>query len=115
MPPLAGAGAAFCMVSKYWSIVLLAGLVVAALSDARRAAYFRSAAPWITVVTAIAVLSPHLGWLEKHDFSPVDYAMLVHGGHTVGDAVWPIFVTSSMRQPMWRRRSPSCCWRRARI
>ena len=88
---LAGASAAFCMVSKYWSVVLLAGLVVAALSGTRRAAYFRSAAPWITAITAIAVLSPHIGWLEKHDFSPVDYAMLVHGGHTVGDAVWADF------------------------
>jgi Dolichyl-phosphate-mannose-protein mannosyltransferase len=85
---LAGASAAFCMVSKYWSIFLLAALVLGALSDSRRAAYFRSAAPWITVVTALAVLSPHVGWLEKHNFSPVEYAMLVHGGHTAGNAAW---------------------------
>lgn len=85
---LAGVGAAFCMTSKYWSVFLLAGLVVAALTDSRRATYFRSAAPWITVLTGLAVLSPHIGWLEKHNFSPMQYAMLVHGGHSVGDSVW---------------------------
>jgi hypothetical protein len=67
---------------------LLLSLVVAALSDARRAAYFRSAAPWITVLVAVAVFSPHIGWLEKHNFSPVQYAMLVHGGRSVGAAAW---------------------------
>ena len=85
---LAGVGGALCMTTKYWSIFLLVGLGVAALSDSRRAAYFRSAAPWITILTAVAVFSPHVGWLEKHDFSPVKYAMLLHGGHSAGDAVW---------------------------
>ncbi len=83
---LAGVSAAFCMQTKYWSIFLLAGLVLAALSDVRRAVYFRSAAPWITVVTAIAAISPHLGWLQKHNFSPIQYALLVHGNHSFGDA-----------------------------
>ena len=45
----AGAAAAAAMLGKYWSIFLLAGLAVAALADTRRASYFRSAAPWITV------------------------------------------------------------------
>ncbi|HVO92091.1 MAG TPA: glycosyltransferase family 39 protein, partial [Terriglobales bacterium] len=45
---LAGIAAAFCMMTKYWSIFLLVGLIVAALSDTRRGAYFRSSAPWIT-------------------------------------------------------------------
>ncbi len=84
---LAGVAAALCMMSKYWSIFLLAGLAVAALSDPRRGAYFRSAAPWITVAAGIAILSPHIGWLEKHDFSPIDYAMAVHGGHSVDQAI----------------------------
>ncbi len=85
---LAGMAAALCMASKYWSIFLLAGLVVAALTGSRRASYFRSAAPWITVAVAVAVFSPHIGWLQKHNFSPVKYAMLVHGGHSASDAVW---------------------------
>ncbi len=85
---LAGIAAGFCMVTKYWSIFLLIGLVVAALSDNRRGAYFRSSAPWITILTGMAVISPHIGWLEKHNFSPMEYAMLVHGGHSFADALW---------------------------
>ena len=50
---LAGVGAAACMLGKYWSVFLLAGLVVAALIDRRRARYFRSAAPWITVAVGL--------------------------------------------------------------
>src|SRR5664279_860466 len=38
---LAGVGAAACMLGKYWSVFLLAGLAVAALIDKRRAGYFR--------------------------------------------------------------------------
>ncbi len=76
---LAGAGAAFCMLGKYWSVFLIAGLVVAALIDGRRAIYFRSAAPWITVLVGAVVLSPHLLWLYQHDFAPFAYAVGVHG------------------------------------
>ena len=76
---LAGAGAAACMLGKYWSIFLIAGLVVAALIDKRRNAYFRSAAPWITVLAGGVVLAPHLVWLYQHDFAPFGYAMVVHG------------------------------------
>ena len=83
---LAGLGAALCMVTKYWSVCLLVGLAVAALSDPRRRAYFRSPAPWITVLTGMVVISPHIGWLEKHNFSPLDYAMLVHGDQSYGQA-----------------------------
>ena len=42
---LAGLAAAAAMLGKYWSIVLLLGLGLAALADPRRAAYFRSSAP----------------------------------------------------------------------
>jgi 4-amino-4-deoxy-L-arabinose transferase-like glycosyltransferase len=76
---LAGVAAACAMLGKYWSIFLLAGLVLAALVDRRRAAYFRSAAPWITIVAGLIVLAPHLLWLVQSDFESFSYAMLVHG------------------------------------
>ncbi len=76
---LAGIGAAACMLGKYWSIFLLAGLVVAALVDRRRTIYFRSAAPWITVVAGAIVLAPHVVWLVQHDFASFSYAVGVHG------------------------------------
>jgi 4-amino-4-deoxy-L-arabinose transferase-like glycosyltransferase len=76
---LAGVAAAACMLGKYWSVFLLVGLVVAALVDSRRAAYFRSAAPWLTVVAGLAILAPHLVWLLQHDFAPFSYAVGIHG------------------------------------
>jgi 4-amino-4-deoxy-L-arabinose transferase-like glycosyltransferase len=76
---LAGLGAAGCMLGKYWSVFLLAGLVLAALVDKRRADYFRSAAPWITIIVGAIVLSPHVGWLLRNNFSPFKYALYVHG------------------------------------
>jgi 4-amino-4-deoxy-L-arabinose transferase-like glycosyltransferase len=76
---LAGIATAACMLGKYWSVFLLAGLLVAALIDKRRAAYFRSAAPWITVAAGLVVLGPHLAWLVQHDFAPFGYAVAIHG------------------------------------
>jgi 4-amino-4-deoxy-L-arabinose transferase-like glycosyltransferase len=85
---LAGIGAAAAMMCKYWSVFLIAGFVLAALIDVRRGAYFRSAAPWITVAAGLAVLSPHLVWLVQHDFAPVRYAFYVHGGKSFTTALF---------------------------
>jgi 4-amino-4-deoxy-L-arabinose transferase-like glycosyltransferase len=84
---LAGIGAAACMLGKYWSVFLLAGLALAALIDQRRAVYFRSAAPWITIVVGLAVLAPHVVWLVQHEFAPFGYAMSIHGEKPFGAAV----------------------------
>jgi 4-amino-4-deoxy-L-arabinose transferase-like glycosyltransferase len=62
---LAGAAAAAAMLGKYWSIFLLAGLALAAITDVRRAAYFRSAAPWITIAVGALLLAPHFIWLVQ--------------------------------------------------
>jgi hypothetical protein len=75
---LAGLGAAACMYGKYWSIFLLAGLVIAALIDRRRAAYFRSPAPWITIAVGALALAPHVVWLVQNDFAPLTYARAAH-------------------------------------
>jgi hypothetical protein len=84
---LAGVGAAACMLGKYWSIFLIAGLVAAALIDKRRALYFRSAAPWITVAAGAIVLAPHLVWLYQHDFAPFAYAVGIHGDKPFSETV----------------------------
>src|SRR5215471_11886305 len=57
---LAGVAAAGAMLTKYWSVVLLAALAIGALSDSRRKLYFCSAAPFVTAAAGIAALSPHL-------------------------------------------------------
>src|SRR5271168_4424739 len=75
---LAGLAAAASMLVKYWSVVLLAGLGIAALADPRRALYFRSSAPYITVVVGAAALAPHLWWLYTHGFAAFGYALESH-------------------------------------
>jgi 4-amino-4-deoxy-L-arabinose transferase-like glycosyltransferase len=76
---LAGLAAAGAMLGKYWSVILLAGLAIAALSDPRRWLYLRSRAPWITVAVGLVVLSPHLLWLSTHA-STFTYALDSHPG-----------------------------------
>ncbi len=76
---LAGCFAALSMYGKYWSVVLLLGLAVAALADPRRAAYFRSRAPWVPIVCGGLVIAPHAIWLLHNDFAPFSYALFVHG------------------------------------
>ena len=76
---LAGLCAAAAMYGKYWSAVLLLALAFSALTDPRRAAYFSSAAPWITVLVGGAAMAPHLYWLIANDFAPFSYAVFVHG------------------------------------
>src|SRR6201993_4738282 len=76
---LAGLFAAAAMYGKYWSIVLLLGLGIAALIDRRRAAYFRSPAPWVTIAVGALALAPHVAWLIANDFAPFSYAIVLHG------------------------------------
>jgi hypothetical protein len=77
---LAGIGAAAAMLAKYWSITLLAGLGVAALSDPRRTAYFSSPAPYVTLAVGTILLTPHIQWLTTHAFMPFSYAIEAHSG-----------------------------------
>jgi hypothetical protein len=85
---LAGAGAAVAMLTKYWAIFLLVGLAVAAVSDPRRRAYFRSAAPWVTVAVGAVLLAPHVYWLLANDFPPFVYAGTDHKAVSLADAAF---------------------------
>src|SRR3569832_1590949 len=73
------------MYGKYWSVFLVAGLVIAALIDRRRGAYFRSPAPWITIAVGALALGPHLMWLVQSDFAPLTYARAAHRATPLGD------------------------------
>ena len=110
---LAGFAAAGAMLTKYWSVVLLAALAIAAASDPRRKLYFGSAAPLITIAAGVAALSPHLVWLYLHDFGTFGYALESHPGTVLeafvsgvgyaagalGYAVVPILLTGIAAKP----------------
>jgi 4-amino-4-deoxy-L-arabinose transferase-like glycosyltransferase len=84
---LAGLFAAASMLGKYWSAFLIAGLILASLVDSRRSTYFRSSAPWVTVIAGFALLGPHLVWFYQHDFVPLEYAMATHVARSLANAM----------------------------
>ena len=110
---LAGIAAAGAMLTKYWSVVLLAALAIGAVTDPRRKLYFGSAVPFVTVAAGLAVLSPHLVWLYLHDFRAFGYALESHPGTVLeafvsglgyvagalGYAVVPILLTAIAAKP----------------
>jgi len=71
---LAGVMAGASILGKYWSIFLAAGLGLAAIFDRRRARFFRSPVPWIMTAAGLAVIAPHLAWLEESGYSSLEYA-----------------------------------------
>jgi hypothetical protein len=75
---LAGFAAGAAMLSKYWSVFLLAGLGVAALLDRRRLEYLRSSSPWITIAVGALVIAPHLIWVATHGWRTFEWAFSSH-------------------------------------
>lgn len=70
---LAGLAAAAAMLVKYWSVFLPAAWLIAAVVDRRRAAYFRSAAPWVTAGVFLVAVAPHAVWLIRENFPPITW------------------------------------------
>jgi hypothetical protein len=93
---LAGFAAGAAMLGKYWSIFLLAGLGLAALSDPRRALYFRSPAPWLTIAAGAALLAPHVYWIATHGFTTVDFAFTSHATTLARATVSSIYFLASV-------------------
>jgi hypothetical protein len=75
---MAGATAALAMLAKYYSIYLIAGFVVAALTHPRRGDYLRSPSPWLSILAGLAALAPHLYWLAMTGATPFHYALTKH-------------------------------------
>jgi 4-amino-4-deoxy-L-arabinose transferase-like glycosyltransferase len=70
---LAAIAAAAAMLTKYWSVFLIAALVLAALADRQRVAYFRSRAPWVTSIVFLIAVAPHVVWLFVEKFPPLTW------------------------------------------
>src|SRR5262249_37443258 len=82
---------AAAMLSKYWSVFLIAALSLAALFHGKRWDYFRSRTPWVTALTFLAALGPHAWWLIREDFPPVTWVTWRRVGLSFGGAVESIF------------------------
>jgi 4-amino-4-deoxy-L-arabinose transferase-like glycosyltransferase len=81
----AGAMAAAAMLAKYYSVYLIAALVLAALTHPARWTYLKSWSPWISAAVGLALMAPHLYWLRGAEFGPFEYAYLVHGSASLAD------------------------------
>jgi 4-amino-4-deoxy-L-arabinose transferase-like glycosyltransferase len=84
---LAGIAGAAAMLTKYWSAFLVLSLFLAALADNRRNAYFRSTAPWVSILAATVLLMPHLAWLIDQNFPPMRWVTPRRAVNTPGDAL----------------------------
>lgn len=83
----AGCTTALAMVGKYYSIFLVASFAFAALAHPARRAYFTSASPWISAVTGLAVLSPHIWWLATTGASTFTYALAHANGNAASSLI----------------------------
>lgn len=68
-----GLAAAAAMLTKYWSIFLLAAMFLALICDRRRNGYLRSPAPWVGAAVFLCLTLPHLFWLIENHFPPLNW------------------------------------------
>lgn len=62
------------MLSKYYTLLLLATLFFAALLSGCGRRYFRSPSPYVAAATCALVLLPHVWWVIESGNSPLEYA-----------------------------------------
>ena len=75
MGTLFGVLAAAGLLSKYYSILLLASCFVASLAHPGMRRYYTSPAPYVAVATAALLFAPHVWWAVANDLPPVKYAL----------------------------------------
>jgi len=69
-----GLVAAIAMLTKYFSAVLLASIVLHILVDRQARQLLRRPATWIAAGVFLAAFAPHVFWLMQVDFLPITYA-----------------------------------------
>src|SRR5690606_29780055 len=69
-----GLVAAIAMLTKYFSAVLLASIVLHLLVDREARQLLRRPATWIAAGVFLAAFAPHVLWLVQVDFLPIAYA-----------------------------------------
>ncbi|MDB5595616.1 MAG: undecaprenyl-phosphomannose:protein mannosyltransferase [Hyphomicrobiales bacterium] len=70
---LCGVLAGCALLSKYFGVVLISTCFFASLTHEDRRNYYRSAAPYLTVIITGLVFAPHVVWLFRDGFQPFVY------------------------------------------
>ena len=71
----AGLVGAMALLTKYYSLVLFATLLLVAILHPERRRYFASPAPYLTNCIGILALAPHVWWTIDAGFPTVEYAI----------------------------------------
>jgi hypothetical protein len=64
---------ACALLAKYWALLVVGAIGVAALAHPERAHFFRSWTPYVAALVFLAALAPHLMWLVQSDYAPFAY------------------------------------------
>jgi 4-amino-4-deoxy-L-arabinose transferase-like glycosyltransferase len=86
-----GLVAAVAMLTKYFSAVLLASVVLHIFADREARKLLALPATWIAALVFLAAMAPHVFWLVETDFLPINYAA------SQGDGSFLEGVTSGLR------------------
>ena len=78
---LFGVMMAFALLSKYFSLILAATCFLAAIQHPRRARYFASASPYVSVAVTAAICAPHVWWLATSGAPPLRYLAQISDKH----------------------------------
>ena len=88
---LFGIAAAAAVLAKYYSLLLLAGCVAASVASMPRAwRFYRSAAPYMTIVAFVVALAPHLLWLMENQGSSAKFPFVVGANALASEARGPL-------------------------
>ena len=77
-----GLVAAASMLSKYYSGVFLAGLLMPILLHPLGRAWLGTPRPYWALLVFVTALAPHIWWNAQHDWKPLSYALDQGGGET---------------------------------
>ena len=71
---LLGLVCAGAVLTKYWALLVVGGIGVAAIVHPARADFFRSPCPYAATIAFLVAVAPHLVWLVQSDYAPFAYA-----------------------------------------
>jgi 4-amino-4-deoxy-L-arabinose transferase-like glycosyltransferase len=102
-----GIAGALALMAKYWVLIVIGAIGLAALIHPQRLQFLRSPAPWIAITTLFIATIPHLIWLKEVDFVPLTYAGDVYSlsDHPCGScsAISATISRCSQLASRWRR------------
>jgi 4-amino-4-deoxy-L-arabinose transferase-like glycosyltransferase len=71
---LLGLACAAAVLTKYWALLIVGAVGLAAIAHPARAHFFRAWTPYVAMLVFVAAMAPHLIWLVQSNYAPFEYA-----------------------------------------